>query len=43
MKVNTVCEILYEIKAKARIEALFERQAKVENNRLGGKLAEVEQ
>ena len=28
---DTVCEILYEVKAKPIIEALLERQAKVEN------------
>ena len=31
MQVNTVYEILYEVKAKAIIEARVKRQAKVEN------------
>ena len=42
MKVNTVCEIHYEIQAKAIIEALVKSQAKVENKTLGERLAEVE-
>ena len=36
MQVNTVCEIHYEIQAKAIIEALVKSQAKVENKTLGG-------
>ena len=42
MKVNTVCEIHYEIQAKAIIEALVKSQGKVENKTLGERLAEVE-
>ena len=42
MEVNTVCGILYEVKAKAIIEALVKRQAKVENKTLGERLAEVQ-
>ena len=41
MKVNTICEILYEVKAKTIIKALVERQQKVENKTLGKRLAEV--
>ena len=32
---NTGCEILYEVKAKVKIEALGKRKAKVENKKLG--------
>ena len=32
---NTVCEILYEVKAKVKIKALGKRKAKVENKKLG--------
>ena len=39
MEVNTVTGILYEVKAKAIIDALVE---KVENKTLGERLAEVE-
>ena len=39
MDVNTVSGILYEVKAKAIIEALVD---KVENKTLGERLAEVE-
>ena len=39
MDVNTVSGILYEVKAKAIIEALV---GKVENKTLGERLAEVE-
>ena len=39
MEVNTVSGILYEVKAKAIIDALVE---KVENKTLGERLAEVE-
>ena len=42
MKVNTVCEILYEIQATAIIEALVKSQSKVKNKTLGERLAEVE-
>ena len=40
---NTVCEILYEVKAKVIIEALGKRKAKeVENKKLGERLPKVE-
>lgn len=42
MEVNTVCEIVYEVKATPIIEALLERQVKVENKKPGENLAEVE-
>ena len=42
VKVNTVCEILYEIQATAIIEALVKSQSKVKNKTLGERLAEVE-
>ena len=38
MKVNTICEILYEVKAKAIIKALAERQQKVEKKTLGDRV-----
>jgi len=41
VEVNIVCEILYEVKAKAIIEARVKMQAKVENNTLGERVAEV--
>ena len=42
MEVNTVCGIMYDVKAKAIVEALVEREAKVENKKLGERLAKVE-
>ena len=39
---DTVCDILYEVKAKAIIEGLVERQGKVEKKTLGERLAEVQ-
>ena len=40
MQVNTVCGLMYDVKAKAIIKALVERQSKVENKTLGERLAE---
>lgn len=42
MEVNKVCDSLYEVNAKAIINALLERQAKVENKTFGEALAEVQ-
>ena len=42
MEVNKVCDSLYEVNAKAIINALLERQAKVENKTFGDALAEVQ-
>ena len=41
MEVDTVKSIIEEVKAKAIIKALVERQSKVENKTLGERLAEV--
>ena len=41
MEVNTVCGIMYDVKAKAIIEALVQRHAKVEKKTLGERLAKV--
>ena len=35
MEVNKVCDLLYEVNAKAIINALLERQVKVENKTFG--------
>ena len=42
MEVNKVCDSLYEVNAKAIINALLQRQAKVENKTFGEALAEVQ-
>ena len=42
MEVNKVCDLLYEVNAKAIINALLERQAKVENKTFGETLAELQ-
>ena len=41
VQVNRVCKILYEVQAKATIEAVVRSQAKVEDKTLGERLAEV--
>ena len=41
MEVNTVCGIMYDVKAKAIVEALVQRHAKVEKKTLGERLAKV--
>ena len=38
---NTVCEILYEVKAKVVLEALEKRKTNVENKKLGERLPKV--
>ena len=40
MKINTFCEILYEVKGKAIIAALVQKGEKVEKRTLGERLAD---